>query len=125
MSLPMFHGAKPSGFQKARELRSRQTMAEKKLWEYLKENKLLGFRFKRQHPITNYIADFYCHQARLVVEIDGEYHKNQIEYDNNRTAVMNDFGLRVIRFKNEEVLTNIDTVRERIRLELISRFKGT
>jgi very-short-patch-repair endonuclease len=120
MSLPMFHGAKPSGFEKAKKLRSRETVAEKRLWECLKENKLLGFRFKRQHPIADYIADFYCHRARLVVELDGDYHQNQIEYDNNRTAVMNEFGLKVIRFKNEEVLTNINSVTERILFELKS-----
>lgn len=69
----MFFGANKIIFNNARELRNKETDAEKLLWGYLNGNQL-GCRFRRQHPISNYIADFYCHQHKLVVELDGEIH---------------------------------------------------
>lgn len=65
----MFYGAPPHIFEKARELRKRTTPAEQKLWEHLKKKQLKGYRFRRQHPIFNFIADFYCHSAKLVIEV--------------------------------------------------------
>ena len=120
----MFYGAKASIFEKARGLRQHTTIPERVLWEKLKENRLLGFRFKRQHPIDNFIADFYCHKVRLVIEIDGASHSKQAEYDSNRTLIMNEFDLKVVRFRNEEVMDKLDFVLKKITIELQTRSKA-
>ena len=85
------------------------TPAERILWESLRANKLQGFRFKAQHPIGYFIADFYCHAARLVIELDGSAHDStdQQQYDANRTYMLEEFGLTVIRFRNEEIIQNL------------------
>jgi very-short-patch-repair endonuclease len=82
------------------------------LWEALKGKKLRGLKFRRQHPIGSYIADFYCHEVKLVVEIDGKYHleADQQEYDRNRTAVLKEVGVQLLRFQNEKVLNNLADV---------------
>ena len=100
----MWKGAPKSSFGKALDLRNRETEAEKLLWEELRGNKVNGLKFRRQHPVSLFIADFYCHKLKLVVEIDGEYHftKEQILKDKERTEILNSNGLEVIRFKNEE-----------------------
>ena len=77
----MYFGAKPDLLEKAKVLRKNMTNAEKILWDRLKDNQVLNIRFRRQHPIDLFIADFYCHSARLVIELDGEIHKSQAEYD--------------------------------------------
>jgi very-short-patch-repair endonuclease len=112
----MFYGAKPEGFKKASWLRNNETEAEKHLWQRLNKNQLHGFRFKRQHPIGSYIADFYCHKAKLVIEIDGKSHnaREQKLYDTLRTEELEAYGLRVIRFSNDEVFRNIDEVIKKI-----------
>jgi very-short-patch-repair endonuclease len=109
--LPMFYGAKRSIFQNAKELREKMTGAEMQLWSRLNKSQL-GVRFKRQHPIDIFIADFYCHKYKLVVEVDGEYHndEDQLEYDEGRTAELERFGITVIRFTNDEVMEDIDWV---------------
>ena len=117
----MFYGAKPGIFRNARDLRGRETTAEKILWEKLYKNRLLGFRFKRQHPELHYIVDFYCHKAKLVIELDGDSHANQVEYDKERTLVMEGLGLKVIRFKNEEVFHDMDSVLKIIEAEVRHR----
>jgi len=108
----MFYGAKPNIFEKAKSLRNNMTVAEKKLWKELNEKKIKGYRFKAQHPINKYIADFYCHKAKLVIEIDGDIHKNEdvIERDEGRTYELENFGLKVIRFSNKQILNNIEKV---------------
>lgn len=108
----MFYGAKPITFIRARNLRSSMTSAETILWERLRKNQLLGFRFKSQHPIHCFIADFYCHKAKLVIEIDGKIHLNKLEYDRDRTKCIEQFGLKLIRFTNEEISEDIDRVIE-------------
>ena len=110
----MFYGAKPRTFEKARELRSNMTVAEKLLWNELKKKKLCGYRFKAQHPISKFIADFYCHKFRLVIEIDGEIHAKQKEYDIGRTAELNEFDINVIRFSNNDVYNRINWVMNEI-----------
>ena len=110
----MFYNAKPGIFQKAEELRNNMTEAEKLLWERLCK-KQLGVRFKAQHPIERFIADFYCHSAKLVVELDGEIHNHQKEYDIGREAEMEKYEIKVIRFKNNEVFEDIEGVVETIR----------
>ena len=105
----MFYNARPVIFQRAKSLRKNMTGAEKMLWERLRK-KQLGVRFKPQHPIGRFIADFYCHQAKLVIEIDGEIHDGQKEYDIGRTSEMEDYGMRVLGFKNSEVFEDIEGV---------------
>ncbi|TAE34853.1 MAG: endonuclease domain-containing protein [Cytophagales bacterium] len=112
MDTDMFYGATPSPFAFAKELRDSMTPAEQALWVSLRMNKLNGFRFKAQHPIHTFVADFYCHAARLVIEIDGCIHDpiEQQIYNSNRTYVLQELGLQVIRFRNEEVINRLDWV---------------
>ena len=105
----MFYNAKPTIFERAKLLRANMTDAELKLWSYLRNNKL-GVRFKAQHPIDLFIADFYCHQVKLVVEVDGSIHNLQTDYDEGRTEEIERFGIVVIRFANDEVIHHIDKV---------------
>jgi len=118
----MFYGAKKSIFLKAAELRKNLTPAEKILWEKLSNNKVMNVRFKCQHPIDIFIADFYCHKFRLAVEVDGGIHENpeRKEYDLARSFELNRYGIKIIRFSNKEVLENIDKVIERIKAEIQS-----
>ncbi len=108
----MFYEASPILFEFAKDLRSNPTEAESLLWKYLSKNQLRGFRFKRQHPVKYFIADFYCHKAKLIIEIDGGYHKllEQFEYDENRGSELEKLGLKVIRFENEQIFRNIESV---------------
>jgi len=116
MKSDMFYGASPQMFENARKLRAAMTPAELLLWEHLRASRLKSFRFKAQHPIGYFVADFYCHAARLVIELDGSVHDSvdQREYDLNRTYVLNEFGLTVVRFRNEEVLLDLDSVLRKI-----------
>ena len=102
----MFYNAKPHIFEKAQALRNNMTNSELILWEKLKGKQMLGFRFRPQHPIDIFIADFYCHPLKLVIEVDGGIHKskNQEEYDIGREAELENWDLKVIRFTNEEIL---------------------
>jgi len=108
--------ATPRIFFYAHHLRQRTTEAENVLWEAVK-GKQLGVRFRRQHPVQKYIADFYCHPALLVVELDGGYHDTEEQKiaDQKRTDDLEDSGLKVIRFRNEEVLGNLEGVLDVIR----------
>jgi len=110
----MYYNAKPSTIQAARLLRERMTKSEELLWERLKGKQLCRLRFRRQHPIDMFIADFYCHKVRLVIEIDGEIHKQQKEYDIGRSAEMGKYDIKVIRFSNEEVEFEIESVIRKI-----------
>jgi very-short-patch-repair endonuclease len=114
---PMHFGATKSTFKKADELRNRMTNAEHILWQHVNKKKILGLRFRRQHSIGQFIVDFYCHQIKLVVEVDGEIHDNKhnIEYDKQRTYELKKLGLEVIRFKNDQVLNQIDSVIQEIK----------
>ena len=112
----MFYGASPEIFRRAGLLRNHMTEAEKLLWNELKSNKLNGFKFRRQHPINQFIVDFYCHKTKLVIELDGEIHKNkdQKDRDEGRQFILEEFGLKVIRFKNEEVMNQRNLVLDKI-----------
>lgn len=114
------YSAKPSIFQKAQMLRKNMTEAEKHLWERLKDNQFNGYKFRRQHPIDIFVVDFYCHKAKLIVEIDGENHNrfDVKEYDNGLTAELNNHGLKVLRFSNEQVLNDIENVIDKISIFL-------
>jgi very-short-patch-repair endonuclease len=116
MQPSMFYGASPIIFKRAIELRNAMTDSEIKLWGLLNKNKILGLRFKAQHPIDRFIADFYCHSLKLVIEIDGGIHnlpKNQ-EYDIGRTFELEKFEIMVIRFINDQIINNFDNVIEEI-----------
>ena len=108
----LFYGASPEIHRRARDLRKRMTPCEKILWERLKGKYLLDYKFRRQHPLYKYIVDFYCHQLRLVIEVDGSVHLgvDAVEYDLNRTTELEEFGLQVLRFSNDEVSSNTDHV---------------
>ena len=100
----------------ARDLRTNQTDAEALLWKLLRNRQLLGFKFRRQHQIGDYIADFYCHEGCLVIECDGSVHdrNEQWHHDQNRDAYMISNGLRVLRFRNEQILDNPERILEEI-----------
>jgi len=106
----MYFRAKPATLETASLLRRRMTHSENLLWEKLKGKQILGLRFRRQHPINFFIADFYCHEVKIVVEIDGEIHDQREEYDDGRSAEMERFGIKVIRFTNGEVKNSIEKV---------------
>jgi len=95
-------------------MRHPQTPAEAKLWARLRSGHIDGLRFKRQHPIGRYIVDFYCGSCRLVVEIDGDTHVDQADYDASRTGWLEEQGYRVLRFFNSDVHENIAGVLEAI-----------
>jgi very-short-patch-repair endonuclease len=98
--------------RRARQLRSNPTDAERKLWRRIRDKQLEGMRFRRQRPIGKYIADFVCLDARLVVEVDGGQHGEQLAYGARRTATLRNEGFRVLRFWNHDVLENIEGVLE-------------
>ena len=98
---------------RSRELRHDMTPAEKILWQELRANKL-GFHFRRQQVIAGFIVDFYCHKADLVIEVDGDIHDLQPEEDARREKVLSELGLRIIRFRNDDVLKNLSIVLEKI-----------
>jgi len=105
----------PGKLARAKELRRNMTPAEKRLWSALRGDKLDGFHFRRQQIIDGLIVDFYCHQADLVVEVDGPVHEKQIEYDGQRTHHLANRGLFVLRIRNEEIMHNLPEVLEHIR----------
>lgn len=104
----------PIKVQRAKELRHQMTQEEKILWQHLRGNRLNCLHFRRQQIIDGFLADFYCHAARLVIEVDGEIHQQQTEYDAERDRVLLARGLRLLRIKNGEVRQNLDRVLARI-----------
>lgn len=99
---------------RARSLRSNMTDVERRLWMALKGKQIAGCRFRRQHPIGAYVADFACVEKMLVIELDGSQHQNQEAYDEDRSRYLNQQGWQVVRFWNNEVLENLDGVLEAI-----------
>ena len=104
----MFYGASRNTFEKAHELRQIMTFAEKIMWDELKNKRLFKVRFRRQHPIDIFIVDFYCHELKLAIEIDGEIHSEDevIEYDDGRTHDIEKFGIKILRFTNDQVFNH-------------------
>ena len=98
----------------ARRLRREQTEWEHNLWTRLRRRQLKGFKFRRQHPIGPFFADFFCPEAKLVIEIDGSQHADELALDKNRTEFLRDAGYSVLRFWNHEIRAEIDTVMQRI-----------
>jgi len=107
-------GTTPEIEAKARRLRQNMTTSEKKLWHALSGKNLAGFKFRAQHPVGSFILDFYCPACNLVVELDGEIHEKQVDYDEARTQQLSDYGYSVIRFQNDEVLNGLPSVLEKI-----------
>ncbi|MCB9781738.1 MAG: DUF559 domain-containing protein [Candidatus Omnitrophica bacterium] len=107
-------------FELCRELRADSTKAEKVLWECLRRKQLNGFKFRRQHPIGRFIADFYCPACRLVVELDGSIHQdiNQKEYDLLRDEIIQTRDIRILRIENERVFDSIEDVLNEILIAL-------
>lgn len=109
----MHAGAKADKFAYADLLRRTQAPQEEKLWEFLKV-KPHGFKYRRQHPFNDYILDFYCHQAKFVIELDGKQHKSNLEYDNDRTSILESYGLKVIGFDNHKIDNNFSKTIEKL-----------
>ena len=104
--------------QFARALRQQPTRAEEILWAQLRGSRFYGAKFRRQVPFDRYVVDFYCHAAKLAVELDGRQHEWFADYDAGRTEVLERVGIRVIRFTNEEVCADLDSGLARLRAEL-------
>ena len=102
----------------AREMRTKPTATEDALWQHLRDRRLAGMKFRRQHAIERFVVDFYCSEARPVIEVDGQIHENTREQDSTRQDFLEQQGLRVLRFTNDEVRTNIAEVLRMIEAHL-------
>jgi very-short-patch-repair endonuclease len=114
---PIYFGAKPEILRLAADLRHFMTKSEIILWEQLRNRKLSGFKIRRQHPCNEIILDFYCHEARLSIEVDGKIHKDHYQRERNkeRTFILNKFGIQELRFSNWEVENQIEKVLYKIK----------
>ena len=102
----------------AKSLRSGQTDAETKLWVHLRAHRFFGLKFKRQKPIGTFIVDFVCLEQKLIIELDGSQHADKVDYDEQRTKYLENEGYKVLRFWNNQVLQEMESVLEAIRLEI-------
>ena len=100
--------------KKAKELRQNMTPAEKILWEHLRAKRFNGLKFRRQQIIEGFIVDFYCHSLGLVIELDGEIHEKQKKYDTERDKILSSKQLTILRFTNQQVTENIESVLKKI-----------
>lgn len=116
----LWKGSKPSTFRNAKYLRQNSTEAEETLWKFLRNRNQNGCKIRRQHPLGSFVADFYCHECLLVIEVDGGYHNlvDQQAYDKWRTEELAQLGIKVIRFSNEQVAQNLLGVLAEIREHL-------
>ena len=94
----------------SKQLRNIPTTAENLLWQKLKGKQLCGKKFRRQYPLYSFIADFYCHDKKLIIEVDGEIHKQQQTKDTNRDQILKEYGYTTLRFSNNAISNNIDLV---------------
>lgn len=108
----LHNNANPSTYDHAHYLRMAKTEAEEKLWQSIRNRKLMNLKFRRQHPYGKYVLDFYCHEVKLCVEADGSIHdeKDIAAYDEYRTKVLNENGITVLRFTNHEIMQSITSV---------------
>lgn len=113
----MHLGAKPSLFRNAYELRKNPTEAEEILWGYLRDRQMEGVKFRRQHPLKDYAPDFFANELKLAIELDGGYHNDKVQkfYDKDREEIITSYQIVVLRFKNEEVIYNIECILSIIR----------
>ena len=102
------HYKKSSEKEKRRKLRQNQTNAEELVWRYLRNQQMLGYKFKRQYSVDHFVLDFYCPELKLAIEVDGESHNNleQQEYDIQRQKYLESFNIKFVRIKDEELLGN-------------------
>jgi len=114
----------PKVYHRAIQLRKEPTTAEAKLWAYLRGNKIDGVNFRRQHAIGKYIVDFCSLKKKLVIELDGSQHLGQEEYDQERTLYLKSQGYRVIRFWNDQVMSDLEGVIKTIIYAVKSNNKG-
>ena len=119
---PLYFGASTKSYLRARQLRKDETSAEWLLWQMIRNRKVKGFKFRRQHPTNKYITDFYCHEAKLVIELDGDIHLlDEIKaYDEIRETEIKELGLIVKHFTNEDVFTEAHKVIAKIETYLSS-----
>ena len=124
MATGMHYGAPAEIFQIAETLRRDMTVTEKIIWEHVCKSRL-GVRIRRQHPVWKFIADFYCHELKLIIEIDGGIHlcSERKDYDISRDVILKEFGIEIIRFTNEEVMEKTEWVMSEIKskIELIQQ----
>jgi very-short-patch-repair endonuclease len=113
-SSPRIRGTSPEIERAARQLRLNPTPAEQILWAHLRNKQLNGWKFRRQHPLGQFIADFCCPACKLIVEVDGPIHVRQGDRDESRTQVFAAYGYRVMRFSNEQVANDLDFVLAKI-----------
>ncbi|MBI5752802.1 MAG: endonuclease domain-containing protein [Hydrogenophilales bacterium] len=104
--------------ENAKNLRSSQTDAEQRLWYHLRAHRFMDMKFKRQKPMGRYIVDFVCVEHRLIIELDGGQHADEVSYDQQRDAWLRSQGYTVLRFWNNDVMQQLDGVLEQIRLAL-------
>ncbi len=119
--------AKRANFQTknyAKDLRANATVPEKLLWSALRGRRLTGLKFRRQHPIEPYVADFYCAAARLVIELDGRSHDDRSTYDQTRNEFLGSLGLMTLRISNDDVIHNLDGVLEFIATVALPRIQS-
>ena len=117
----MYFGAGEEGKRLSQRLRRDMTPAEKELWWKLRNSNLFGAKFRRQHPIACFIADFYCHELKLVIEVDGPIHiqNEKSASDENRAAELERLGIKILRFTNDEVLHHMEKVLKLIQNEIL------
>ena len=118
---PMARGGTGAKGWFARELRGLQTDAEQKLWERLRGRRTFGFKFRRQHLLVGYVADFYCPSVQLVVELDGASHVGREAYDRERSRIFASFGVAVLRITDAEVAADLASVVARIASACLAR----
>jgi very-short-patch-repair endonuclease len=125
MPTPKGHSVSPALLQRSRDFRHPLTPPEAKVWAAVRDRKM-GFKIRRQHPIGRFILDFYCAEAKLAIEIDGDAHAapDQAAYDSARTSWLEERGYRVIRFEAAEVGRNLSGVVDAIRAACRARAKG-
>ncbi|MCD4655651.1 endonuclease domain-containing protein [bacterium] len=99
---------------KARFLRGRMTVVEKKLWISLRAKRFAGFKFRRQAPIGPFIVDFVCFEHKLIIELDGPYHTKTQEYDQARTKWLETNGFKILRFWNDNIYEKLDYVMDKV-----------
>ena len=111
--------------RRSRELRQKMTLPEKILWQFLRGSTFAGLRFRRQHPIGQYITDFCCLSEKLIIELDGEYHEHIRQEDNHRDDFLRKHGFRVLRFKNDHVFERVEWILQTIADELAIDWQKT
>jgi len=114
------HFNRTSEKARRRQLRKDQTYAEKIIWMYLRNRKMLGYKFRRQYSVDRYVIDFYCPELKLAIESDGSVHDlpEQKIYDSERQEYLENFGINFLRIKNEELFGNPNKAFEKIEMEI-------